>query len=438
MKRIILSLALLISYLPITSMEKIVEGTLIAGVADALEEIDTIKEAFSPKQDKAKADPNMQDGFAQFNVQDCQMQPYIAPDGIHIAIRDKHDKLHLYKIDKEHYLWTLPYSGWNVTWNRQGTQFYAERALGQELHYNKTVWDTQGKEVVNLGDRLVGGENFTYDGKYLLEKINDDSVTVIEISSGKKHKLGSYKNISLQDPQSEYIVSRSDDASQFYPIKKFGKLLSDQKVKIICGYLQAFSPDGSIIMIQQTDKKIALLDRAFKTLHMIQLAAPDSPLTQCAFNALATKLLINQKDQGAVYNVSAGSTDSTWKNNSITKGFISLDFSHSITANGEDLIFQSRNLDPKNKGTITLNLDSPLINLFYASPRHIIVDTSTKKLVIDNTNGDIVATGDFEAPPSPSSDPFERNKFFSSNGKYIWYNSNPERSLSVRQLPNIK
>ena len=34
----------------------------------------------------------------------------------------------------------------------------------------------RGKQVLDLGDRLVGKANFTHNGKYLLEKIDKDSV----------------------------------------------------------------------------------------------------------------------------------------------------------------------------------------------------------------------------------------------------------------------
>jgi|GEM_PF-6074292 PIN domain nuclease of toxin-antitoxin system len=444
MKKIILALELLMSYSSINSME-IVEGTLIAGMADALVALDDIKETFAPKQDHAIADPGMQDRFAQFNLRDGQMQPYIAPDGIHIAISDKKNKLHLYTVDKEQYRWTMPYSGWNVTWNRQGTQFYAERALGQDFHYNKTVWDTHGKQVLDLGDPLVGKANFTHDGKYLLEKINDNSVTVIEISSREEHKIDSLDNIHLQDPCSEYIVSRSqkENKTQFYPVAKLKELACIQPVKKpkkslcaqrdIAGYLETFSSDGSVIVVKQPDKKIALLSRAFEILRTIQLSRPDSPFTQ--WGSVNNKLLINQKDKGTIYNIQDGSIDSSWENDKTTKGFVSLDFSHSITAKGNNLIFHSR--DPKNRVTVTLELDSPVINLQYASPRHIVVEISTEELLIDITNGDTLATSKFLAPPMESKIPFKLHKFFSRNGKYIWYNANPERSLSVRQLPNI-
>ena len=78
--------------------KKLVEGTIISEVAQTLVAADNIKEAFSTKQDQAHVDRSMKDGFAQFNLQDGQMQPYIAPDGKHIAINDKNNKLHLYAV----------------------------------------------------------------------------------------------------------------------------------------------------------------------------------------------------------------------------------------------------------------------------------------------------------------------------------------------------
>ena len=196
--------------------------------------------------------------------------------------------------------------------------------------------------------------------------------------------------------------------------------------------METFSSDGNVLVVKQLDKKIALLSRAFEILRTIQL--PDSPFTQ--WGSVNNKLLINQKDKGTIYNIQDGSIDSSWENDKTTKGFVSLDFSHSITAKENNLIFHSR--DPKNRVTITLELDSPVINLRYASPRHIEVDTSTQELVIDNTKGTIVAESKFLVPPAESPSPFARYHNFSSDGKYIWYNTDSAHSLSVRQLPDIK